>query len=662
MGDIFYKLLFINFLVVSKLFYSIVNPALQKIHYRAFLCVIWMAATALHGQEGLSPGLLESVQDGQSEWDLEEMGNWPLDINKVSPDQLSLLGILTQEQLLAFFSYREQYGPFVSLYELQAIPELDPEQVQDLLPYLNCAAPDLLTTGNWERLWKEGQTTLTWSSRMNYPEPEQDNWLGSPFQWQFRFRHQYPGKISVGLQLEKDAGEAAGLAGDHRIFHIQLIRPLRWIDQLILGDFKVSWGQGLLVFQGYHSQGSGSSPGRSGFSFRPHTGMDEFHYFRGLAWENTLGAGFRLYGFLAQRRLDANVALSEQEWGIRALKKDGLHRTPAEVAQQKQVIASTGGLKIQWEKSGQKIGFQSIWGRYEDYFRGYALFNSSVDHELQFNNLYIFGEWAYSSNGALAVLQGLQLGLGKPLQVSLLYRNYPGDYQTLYGNAYGQTSSVSNEKGLQWQMQWSPTKQLQLTASTDLWRHPGAIYRVRGPSEGIQGHFQITYEQRKQYRAYLLLDSGTRVAETAPLLSERLLRLRLHLEYRLLPDLEYRIRFSTGQTNPEEGHQTLRGSVLQQDLLYRPSGKKWHFSTRVAFIHTEDYDLRFYSYENGLLNQFSIVPYYGKGIKTYLNLRYRGIPRTTLEAGINHLARPPGATEGQGNTRISFQVRYQPSN
>jgi hypothetical protein len=102
--------------------------------------------------------------------------------------------------------------------------------------------------------------------------------------------------------------------------------------------------------------------------------------------------------------------------------------------------------------------------------------------------------------------------------------------------------------------------------------------------------------------------------------------------------------------------------VLQQDLLYRPSGKKWHFSTRVAFIHTEDYDLRFYSYENGLLNQFSIVPYYGKGIKTYLNLRYRGIPRTTLEAGINHLARPPGATEGQGNTRISFQVRYQPSN
>ncbi len=173
------------------------------------------------------------------------------------------------------------------------------------------------------------------------------------------------------------------------------------------------------------------------------------------------------------------------------------------------------------------------------------------------------------------------------------------------------------------------------------------MYRERGPSGGQRQHLRISFEKRKQYLAYLLLESQHNTGT--------LYRFRLQLEVQLNPDWEYRIRFNGGKSGVSH-----YGSALQQDILYRPAGKKWHFTGRVALIHTPDYDLRFYSYENGLLNQFRIAPYYGKGIKSYLNLRYKGIRNTTLEAGVNHLARPPDAEEGSGTTRISLQISYEP--
>ena len=610
-------------------------------------------------QEVLPPDLTESVQDEAGEWDLDELGTLPLDINRIRLDQLRRLGILTPQQQQAFLNYREEYGPFLSLYELQAVPGWDPELINRILPYLSCGEPGLADEGEALRYIREGKTTLSWYNRFVSRQAAQESWLGQPVQWQFRIRHQYPDRLSLGFQAEKDAGEKSGLAGDHQSYHIQLIRPLKGLDQVILGDYKVSWGQGLLVFQGYHSQGSGAGAGRSAQPFRPHTGMDEHHFFRGIAIAGTIRSGLRAHAFYSLRSLDANLNQTDHGTVASSIPKGGLHRTTSEAGYRHVLPARTAGLRLEWEKSGQKVGFQGIWGGFahpldpplnyynRQDFRGSSLWNGSFDHELQFGNLYLFGEWAYGGNTSFAALQGMQLSLGKNFQLSLLYRNYAIDYQSLYGNAYAQTSKMANEKGLLWQLRWSPISQLRVEASTDLWHHRGPVYRERGPSGGQQQHLRISYQKRKQYMAYLLLESQ--------LTQTNLYRLRLHLETQLSPDWEYRIRFNAGKAGVAR-----YGSALQQDLLYRPAGKKWHFTGRIALIHTPDYDLRFYSYENGLLNQFSIAPYYGKGIKSYLNIRYKGLRNTTIEAGINHLARPSGAPEGPGNTRISFQIRYEP--
>ncbi|MDP4820158.1 MAG: helix-hairpin-helix domain-containing protein, partial [Saprospiraceae bacterium] len=98
-------------------------------------------------QEVLPPDLTESVQDEAGEWDLDELGTLPLDINRIRLDQLRRLGILTPQQQQAFLNYREEYGPFLSLYELQAVPGWDPELINRILPYLSCGEPGLANEG-----------------------------------------------------------------------------------------------------------------------------------------------------------------------------------------------------------------------------------------------------------------------------------------------------------------------------------------------------------------------------------------------------------------------------------------------------------------------------------------------------------------------------------
>ena len=57
-------------------------------------------------------------------------------VNNVTAVELSALQLLNVLQIRAFISYREKFGDFISLMELQAIPGWDPETVRKLLPYL----------------------------------------------------------------------------------------------------------------------------------------------------------------------------------------------------------------------------------------------------------------------------------------------------------------------------------------------------------------------------------------------------------------------------------------------------------------------------------------------------------------------------------------------
>ncbi|MGE5458217.1 MAG: helix-hairpin-helix domain-containing protein, partial [Methanococcaceae archaeon] len=58
-----------------------------------------------------------------------------------------------------------------------------------------------------------------------------------------------------------------------------------------------------------------------------------------------------------------------------------------------------------------------------------------------------------------------------------------------------------------------------------------------------------------------------------------------------------------------------------QDIAYKPLIRKLSFNGRIAYFVSDSYYSRIYAYENDLLYSFSIPALFGKGIRTYINIK-----------------------------------------
>jgi len=106
--------------------------------------------------------------------------------------------------------------------------------------------------------------------------------------------------------------------------------------------------------------------------------------------------------------------------------------------------------------------------------------------------------------------------------------------------------------------------------------------------------------------------------------------------------------------------------LLFQDILFTPNiPVKGSF--RVAWFNTDSYNARIYAYENDLLYTFSIPAYYGKGFRTYLNLRYPVSKRIDFWFKIANTSWNDRKTSGSGynkidgnnKTELKFQLRLK---
>ena len=94
-------------------------------------------------------------------------------------------------------------------------------------------------------------------------------------------------------------------------------------------------------------------------------------------------------------------------------------------------------------------------------------------------------------------------------------------------------------------------------------------------------------------------------------------QLRGHLSYKVSRNFSLRTRAEVSffqTTTPEFGF------MVYQDLVVHP--QKWPVKVyfRLAYFDTESYNTRIYAYENDVLYSFTVLPYYGNGIRSYINL------------------------------------------
>jgi len=95
----------------------------------------------------------------------------------------------------------------------------------------------------------------------------------------------------------------------------------------------------------------------------------------------------------------------------------------------------------------------------------------------------------------------------------------------------------------------------------------------------------------------------------------KILELRSRMEYTLFENIN----------GPSIGY------MLYQDVIYKPKNSHLSFTSRFALFDTDDNNSRLYAYENNILYEFGIPSYAGRGIRYYVNLRYRISPKLLAE-------------------------------
>ena len=144
----------------------------------------------------------------------------PLNLNEAGFDQLNRLHLLSDVQIISILNYRKRFGQFITTYELAAIPELDREVIEMMLPFVT-VAPVVKDNFKWKYTVKYGShEVLTRYERVlqekagyaDYPdsvllENPNKQYLGSPDKFYMRYRNQYKDRVSWGITAEKDAGE-----------------------------------------------------------------------------------------------------------------------------------------------------------------------------------------------------------------------------------------------------------------------------------------------------------------------------------------------------------------------------------------------------------------------------------------------------------------------
>ncbi len=665
-------------------------------------------ATIAQETEDYFQQLIEIITEnleGEEEFDYTELGelvdNWqrnPLDINTED------VSVLVEWKIISEVAYQQlqdhiiKHGPLLSMLELQSIPGFDPETIRIIQSISRVKGRDTFTrNATLSELFLHGQNEIylrggrTIEKAEGY-EGDAPDYEGSPDKVYLRLRHRSSDVISYGVTGEKDAGEAFFKGSNKHGFdfysaHLSLQNYRPWLPALMIGDYSASFGQGLILHSGFGAGKSSfvTSIKRSGNPLRPYTSVDENNFLRGVGISIRPIDNVTITAFGSYNDRDGNLVIDTIREGpdiidintdVSSLQTANLHRTQSEIADENSIDLTQGGLSISYKHKRTHLGVNALHSRLslplnrtpdlynQYYFNGDRLSNASADYGFWLGGLHFFGETAISDNGGIATINGLLAGLDRHIVAAVLFRSYDRNFQSLTPNAFGESSSANNERGLYTGLEITPTGRWKIQLYHDIWTHPWLRFNVDSPTEGQEYFARVTYTVKRRLEIYAQFRSKRNNLNSRPegslipdVVSQRKSGIRLHINNMLDKTLQLRTRLEWSFYSLKEEKQN--GFMVYQDVLYKPLSSPWSMSARITLFDTDDYQSRIYTYENDLIYYYAIPAFSDKGTRYYINLRYKGIRNLTAEIKFARTRWLDMTTVGSGNDKIQGNRRSE---
>ena len=587
-----------------------------------FLLLFGICPLLLHakkdeeGKVSAVEDILEFIENGsERELVAERLERFlvhPLDLNAATAEELADLPFLDDFAIRNLLLHRSRHSGFRSVYELKEVQGMPVSLLPLLEPFITVGPSPYRSA--YSRPAR--QALLLGSSFV----PVQD----APAPALLLRYEGEKGEWAWHLAMEKDKGEA-WLPLRRGGFDF-LTGSLSWSAdsaQLVVGDYRVTTGQGLLLGQSlsyFSSIEYGGTASAGLFRLRPHRSFRETGYLRGLAGRMAFG-GFSLLAFAGYEPVDARTEGSR----IRTLYATGLHREEDELLYRHTARRETAGGYLSFDPgTALHLGLTALGFRYRRSSDGAALLPpaaygqekitalAALDFRYAARRWQIFGESTLRPREAIALQGGAAYKDERLGTITLQGRYYGPKNYTPYGRPDGYSSTGRDEKGLRiiWNGEVAPwtTGVLYFDRFSSLGDSAEASQVVTGKITYLNGSTLLAAYARYIRRA------GTPMRWSLTLRGRHQIgkRLTLQAEPRIskTPDeplsyaLSGRLRYSDGSIVADlslqyfdlGGNTVVRGYSPYMPMMYGSSmlrGKGWFVAGGARYAVSESLKLNF---------------------------------------------------------------------
>lgn len=569
----------------------------------------------------------------------ESLHEMPININTATKEELSILPFLSDRQIEDIHAYIYLHGPMLTLGELQLTGSLDYE-TRRLLGYFvyvgsvpakkeRVRLEDVLKYGRNEAVVRM-DIPLYIRDGFRYHSPEElarypnRAYMGSRLSHSLRYSFNWHERIRVGFTADKDAGEPFGglnSKGYDFISSYLFIKDTGIVKELVLGDFKARFGQGLLMGGGF-SVGKNmalTSMSRQVQGLRPHSSTREYGFLRGAGaaagWENTT---FTL--FVTSTPLDATV---KGDSLITSFKEDGYHRTPLEWSKKHNVNLKSVAVNVRYIWRGFKLGGTFLTEHLSLPYKGYDRYTGvSADCSLNRSRYALAAEMSVSESKP-AVIVSQTFRVSDSWVLNSLFRHYSPDYRALHSNAMAE-DGVQNETGLLSGFAHNG-RNLKLNGYADMFIHPMPRYGASERSNGMDLRIEADWRAGMRDALYATARFKSKQKDC---------KYTGQLEYCLTG--RYRLRWTHDcQGGGELSTQLFyvrydfiaepiaNGYALTQSYSQSLLKERLAVNVTAAAFYTESYDCRISVYETGLRYAYNFTSLYGKGGRLAATVKYK---------------------------------------
>ena len=561
---------------------------------------------------------------------LSELAEHPLDLNTATREDLERVPFLNAQQIEDIQAYVYQYHGMRTLGELSMIESLDFQRRQ-LLSYFVYLSPvsDNKPFPSLKEILSKGHHTLLFTFKAPFYQRKGDinGYLGYPYKHSFRYNFHYNDCFQIGLIGAQDAGEPFfsnknKFGYDHYSFYIQL-RKLGRIKNLVLGRYKLSFGQGLVINNtlSFGKYAALSTLGRQTNGIRVYSSRSSINYLQGAAATIELAHNLDLTTFLSYRTIDATLTSNGD---IKTILNTGYHRTAKEMERKDNASQFTTGGNLNWRCGRLTLGLTALFTHFDKalspntelYYRRYApsgndFWNVGINYSYMRKRWSLAGETATCNGGTLATINNISVQVKSNLSLLAMQRYYRHDYTGLFARSFAEGGKIQNENGLLLGTNWEIKHGLSLVAYTDYsyFSHPRFGSHTASHTWDNVLNLYYTHKVWSLCAGYKLKLREKDDFNKTALINEITQRGRFTLNYKA------KTWVSKTQLDISASHYFSNsiGYMASENFTWVPNS--WlQLTALLGYFHTDDFSSRIYIYERRPLYSFSFPSFYGIGL------------------------------------------------